>query len=346
MQVFPWSEQLAIDVGTAHVHIAVRGEGVVVREPSVVAFGDGRRQPVAVGSEARRLWERGVSEVKVVRPVRGGMVADFDAAVAMLRRFIRQALGHRPLFSPAVVAAYPAGATGVELQALRHSLAAAGAGHMTMVQKPLAASLGAGLPLHSDESYLVVDLGAGAVDIGVFSSGLVTAGQTVRYGGDDLNEALIRAVRRQQGLRITYTAAEHIKQQAGSEQRAPNSGVVPVDDVVIVEEGQRLDCYDIEVDDWVPQVLAEALEPLLDELTWVVEELPESSRRELELGGVVLTGGCTLLRGIEELFRERLQLPVTSAADPLSCTILGLETILNDLSTLSLNGRRFGTNSL
>ncbi len=345
MQLFPWGEQLAIDLGTAHVHIALKGQGVVVREPSMVAFGDGRRQPVAVGVEAWRLWERGVSEVKVVRPVRGGMIADFDAAVAMLRRFIRQALGHRPLLSPSVVVAHPAGATGVELQALRHSLTAAGAGQITMVQKPLAAGLGAGLPLHSDEGYLIVDLGAGATDIGLFSGGLVTAGQTVRYGGDNLDETLIRAIRRQQGLRITSSAAEYLKQQAGSVQQTPNPGAVPIDDVVVVDEDRRVDSYNIDVD-WVPQILVQALEPLLEELTWIVEDLPDSSRRQLELGSLVLTGGGTLLRGMDELFRERLQLPVTVAASPLSCTILGLETILNDLSALSLNGRRFGTNTL
>ncbi len=345
MRLFPWSEQLAIDVGTAHVHVAVKGEGVVVREPSTVAFSDGGHQPVAVGEEARQLWDWNVSEVKVVRPIRAGVVADFDGAVMMLRRFIRQALGHRPLFSPAVVVAHPATATGVELQALRHSLAAAGAGQMTMVQKPLAAGLGAGLPLHSEESYLVIDIGAGATDIGVFSNGLVTAGHTVRYGGDDLDEALVRAVRRRRGLRITRSAAEHIKQQTGSVDRSSNPAVVPVDDVITVEEKQHLDSYDIDIA-WVPQVLTEAFQPLIEELDWIIANLPDSSRRQVERGGMVLTGGCALLRGLDELFRERLQLPVAVAPDPLSCTILGLESILNDLGALSLNGRRFGTNNL
>lgn len=343
MRLFPWSEQLAIDVGTAHVHIAVKGEGVVVREPSMVAFSDGRHQPIAVGNDARQLWDWSVAEVKVIRPIRGGVVADFDEVVVMFRRFIRQALGHRPLFSPAVVVAHSAGATGVELQALHHSLTAAGAGQITMVQKSLAAALGAGLPLHSEESYLVVDIGAGATDIGVFSNGLVTAGHTVRYGGDDLDEALVRAARRQRGLRITHTAAEHIKQQAGSVAGASNPAVM--DNVVAVQQDQHLDSCDIDVA-WVSKVLSEALEPLLEELDWIITDLPEASRRQLELGGLVLTGGCALLRGIDELFRERLQLPVTVAADPLSCTILGLEAILNDVGGLSLNGRRFRRNTL
>lgn len=345
MQLFPWGEQLAIDIGTAHVHVAVKGEGVVVREPSMVAFSDRRRQPVAVGGEARQLWDWNVSDVKVVRPIRGGVVADFDAAVAMLRRFIRQAVGHRSLFSPGVVVASPAGATAVELQALRHSLTAAGAGHIIMVQKPLAAGLGAGVPIHSTESYLVVDIGAGATDVGVLSDGLATASQTLRYGGDDLDEALVRAVRRQRGLRIAATAAEHIKQQAGSVYRIPNNTKVPIDDVVVADEDRHLDSYDIDVG-WVPPVLAEGLEPVIEELRWLIEDLPNSSRRELELGGLVLTGGCALLHGIDELFREGLQLPVTVAADPLSCTILGLEIVLSDLTALSLNGHRFGSNAL
>lgn len=343
MALLPWGEQLAIDMGTACTQIAVKGQGVVVREPTVIAFDDGRRRPVAVGAEAQRLWERGVSAVKIVRPIRGGVIADFESAVALLRRLIRQALGHRPFFSPSAVVASPASATGVELQALDHSLGAAGIGQVTMVQKPLAAGLGAGLPLHSDESYLVVDIGAGATDIGLFSSGLVTAGHTVRCGGDDLDEAIIRAIRRDRGLRITSPAAEHIKKQVGAVHT--NNGTVSVDDVVVVDENQTVDHYDIEVD-WVPQVLADAFDPLLEELSWVVENLPDSSCRGLEVGGLVLTGGCMLLRGLDELFRERLHLPVTIAPDPLSATILGLEAILSDLPALSLNGRRFGNKPL
>ena len=345
MPLLPWGEQLAIDVGTAYTKIAVKGQGVVVREPTLIAFSDGRRRPVAVGTEAQRLWEGVVSEVKVVRPVRGGVIADFASAVALLRRLIRQALGYRPFFSPSAVVAYPATATGVELQALGHSLEAAGIGQVTMVQKPLAAGLGAGLPLHSDESYLVVDVGAGATDIGLFCSGLVTAGYTVRYGGDDVDEAIIRAIRRDRGLRITSAAAEHIKKQVGAIHRNTNNGAVSVADVVVVDEDHSVDYYDVEVD-WVPQVLADAFEPVLEELSWVVENLPDSSRRELEVGGLVLAGGCVLLRGLPDLFRERLHLPVTLAPDPLSCTILGLEAILSDLPALSLNGRRFGNKPL
>ena len=342
MPILPWTEQLAIDVGSAWVHIAVKGEGVVLREPSFVAFEPQRGKPAAVGTEARQLWERGVDSLEVVRPIRGGVVANYDATVAMMRQFIRRALGRRPLLSPLAVTAIPASATQVEERALHDALLAAGCGHIVTVQRPLALGLGCGLPLQSDDSYLLVDIGAGASDVGVFHNGLVTSGRSLHFGGDDLDEAIIRAVKQQRGIRLGYPAAEHLKREAGSVQVALHNGPVHIDDVVVVDNGQRHESFEIEVDQ-VPQILTRALQPLVEELRWLVEELPRAQMQQVAGGGVVLSGGTALLQGLCELVGTGLHLPCSVATDPISCTILGLETVLADLEALSLGGQRFSS---
>jgi len=341
MPILPWTEQLAIDLGSAWVHIVAKGEGVVLREPSFVAFEDRRHKPVAVGVEARRLWERGVDELEIVRPVQGGVVADFDAAVAMLRQFIRRALGHRPLLSPLVVVATPAGATQVEERALHNALIAAGAGHIVNVQRPLAVGLGSGLPMQSDDSYLLVDIGAGCTDVGVFHHGLVTSIRSFRFGGDDLDEAIIRTVKRQRGIRIGYPGAESLKREAGSVETALHNGPVHVDDVVMVENEQHVESYEIEVDE-VPQILTKAFAQLISELNWLIEELPRAQKQQVAGGGIVLSGGTALLEGLDQLLGSSLHLPCIVATDPISCTILGLEAVLSDIEALSLGGQRFG----
>jgi len=330
-----------MDIGSASVHIAAKGEGIVLREPSFVGFDSQHNKPIAFGSEARQLWERGVDDVEIVRPIHSSVVAEFDAAVAMLREFIRRALGHRPLFAPMVVIATPASATQVERRALHDSLHVAGAGHIVDVQRPLAVGLGADLPLQSDDSYLIVDIGAGSTNVGIFHNGLVTTTRSFRFGGNDLNEAIVRAIRRQRGIRLSVSAAEHLKREAGSIQAALANGPVHVDNVVLVNNDQHLTSYEMEAEQ-IPQILTDAFEPLLEELQWLVEELPRAQKQQLAGGGIMLSGGTALLEGLDELIASHLHLPCQVATDPISCTILGLETVLTDIEALSLGGQRFG----
>jgi len=329
-----------MDVGSASVHIAAKGKGIVVREPSFVGFDSHHTKPVAFGTEARQLWERGVDDVEIVRPIRGSVVADFDATVAMLREFIRRALGRRPLFAPMVVIATPPSATQVEGRALHDSLHVAGAGHIVDVQRPLAVGLGADLPLQSEDSYLIVDIGAGSTSSAVFHNGLVTAARSFRFGGDHLNEAIIRTIRRQRGIRLSDSAAEHLKREAGSLQTVLGNGPVHVNDVVAVTDNQQIESYEMDLEQ-VPQILTEAFEPLIEELQWLLEELPRTQTQQVVGGGVVLSGGTALLGGLDELIASRLHLPCRVASDPISCTILGLQTVLTNLEALSLGGQRF-----
>jgi rod shape-determining protein MreB len=321
------------------VHIAVPEGGVVVREPTIVAFAPHSHKPVALGREARRLWERGVTEVQIIHPVRGGVVADFDGTVALLRQLVQRALGRRPWIPPQVVVSVPADISPVAQRALFDSLHASGCGHVITVSKPLAAALGAGLTSHDEETVLVVDIGGGATDVGLFSAGLVTAARTIAWGGETLDESILRAVRRESGLKISEATAEQIKEQVSSVNGWSGAASVSVS----ASDDEALDVAPHDLDAaQVPHILAEAFETLIGELLWTVEALPRNVQHELTQGGVILTGGGALLRGVEELVRNTLHLPVAVATDPVSCTILGLEAVMRDLPALSLQGRAFG----
>jgi rod shape-determining protein MreB len=336
----PWGDELAIDLGTANTHICVKDAGVVVREPSVIAFDAGGRRPVAVGLEAKRMLERDVEGVVVVRPIRSGVVANFDAAVAMLRSFIQQALGRRPLFNPLVIISHPNEATLVEQRALVDAVRAAGGGQLLSVQRALATALGGGLQISGDASQLVIDLGAGITNVSVVAMGLATTGISIRYGGDDLDEALRRAIKRTQGIRISPASAEQVKLHVGTLLPPDQSESMRVDGVGA--NGEPAVGADISLTD-IPDLLARSLNRVVSEIAWLLEELPPRQQSEIAATGAVLTGGGALLGGIDSYFAEMLGIPVKVATDPPSCTILGLEAVLNDPHALSLGGRRFRT---
>ncbi len=338
MRLIPWKEQLAVDLGTAHVHICVKGGGVVVREPTVIAFSADRRRPVAYGSEAKQMLDREVSEVQVVRPLQGGVVADFDATVALLRHLIHQALGHRPLLAPTVVTAAPTRATQVEQRALTTALRAAGAGQVLAVPKVLAAAVGAGIAMDDPQSRLILDIGAGATDVGVVAMGTTAAGASIHFGGDDLDEAIIRFLKRRHSIQIGPARAEEVKTLAGAVAPEPagDPAAAGLEELTPNNNSGSNPSLDA-----IPELLAQAMRPAIAELQWVLESIPEKQQEEIANSDGVLIGGCALLRGLDRLLSQELALPIKTATDPGSCTILGLEAIMNDLRALTLDGRRF-----
>lgn len=337
LSLLPWKTKLAIDLGTASCHISVQDAGLVVREPTVIAFDGDRRRPIAHGGEAKQMLDREVSDVEVVRPLEGGVVADFDAAVALLRHLIHQALGHRPLLAPTVVTGEPTRATQVERRALVNVLRSAGAGEVITVPRALAAAIGAGLPMDQPECRLVVDMGAGSTDIGVVSMGMIAAGEAIHYGGDDLDEAIRRYVWRRWRVQIGAPRAEDIKIMAGALRPELVNEQVRLADVA----GDEANGDGSQKLDGIADLMRGGLKPAAAEVLWVLEGLPERQMDEITQVDAVLTGGCALLRGVTELLGAELALNFSVAPDPMSCTILGLEAILNDLDALSLDGRRF-----
>ncbi|MFQ5809191.1 MAG: rod shape-determining protein [Armatimonadota bacterium] len=333
-----WGEQVGLDLGTSHTQVCVRGQGVVVRQPTAIAYAEGKRGVYATGEEARLMEGRDIPGVRVVRPMRGGVVADFEAAADLVRQCLREALGGRPLFSPVVVAAAPTESTPVEQRALHDCLRNAGAGRVYLVPKGLAAGRGLQQPIDEAEARMIVDLGAGATDIGIMSMGAITGGRSLHYAGDDLDEALVRWVKRRNGARIGPQTAEQIKVRVSAVAPGLARQHISMDDL----QSNNGDLLDAEVPlHEVPEVLARAIAPVAGEIRWLLEELPAERRSELSANGMAITGGTALLRGLAALMEEKTGLPVTVARDPLSCTILGIESILDDLDSLSLSGRRF-----
>ncbi len=338
----PWGEEIAIDLGSANTHICVKDAGVVVREASYIAFDAGGRHPVAVGLEARRMIERDVAGVQVIRPVRGGVVADFDAAVTMLRLFVHQALGRRPIISPMMITSHPDEASQVERRALIDALRSSGGGRVLSVQRALACAIGAGIPVGGDSSRMVIDLGAGVTDIGVIAMGMATTGVTIRYGGDDLNEIIRRAVKRSQGFSINCATAEQIKLHVGTLLEESNGSSMRVE--ASIDNGGTPLSTDIDLSE-VPALLAHGLNRIIADIIWLLDELTPTQQNEIAANGAILTGGGALLEGIDAYFAQKLGIPVRVATDPLSSTILGLESVLNDPQAVSLQGRRFKATS-
>ncbi len=288
LRLLPWKTRLAVDVGTASCHISVHEAGVVVREPTVIAFDADRRRPIAYGAEAKQMLDREVTEVEVVRPLRGGVIADFDAAVLLLRHLIHQALGHRPLLAPLVVTGEPTRSTQVERRALTNVLRAAGAGEVVTVPRALAAAIGAGTPMDQPECRLVVDVGAGATDIGVISAGMIAAGEAIRFGGDDLDEAIRRYARRRYRTSIGPARAEDIKIMAGALTPEMMAEQVRLSDL----SGEETSAADAQKLEGIAELMRGALEPAVAEVLWILEDLPERQMDEIAQVESVVTGGC------------------------------------------------------
>lgn len=335
MRLLPWKNHVAVDLGTSSVHISVKDGGVVVREPTVIAFSGSRRRPVAYGAEAKQMLDREISDVEVVRPVRGGVVADFDATAALLRHLIHEALGHRPILAPTVITAEPTRGTQVERRALVTVLRAAGAGEVVVIPRALAAAVGAGLPMDQAQCRLIVDMGAGATDVGVLSAGMISEGASLHFGGDDLDEAIVRMVKRRHNQRIGMATAEDIKVMAGAAPGDPATDQLRLDDPGSAETVRGLSLAG------VPDLMVASLRPIAGEIQWMLEDLPDRQVEEIAACDAFLTGGCGRMRGAAEVLSAELALPMQTATDPMSCTILGLEAIVNDLAALSLDGRRF-----
>jgi rod shape-determining protein MreB len=317
------SQALAIDLGTSNTLYGLPGRGTICREPTVVAYregDDGSRVPVAIGTEARAMLGRAPSSVQVVRPLRDGVIADFQATEELLRYLLRRALGRKPLVGPQAVICIPFGTTEVEKRAVRECAESAGIRTVQLMWQPLAAALGAGLPLGAAEGNMVVDVGGGTTEVAVISLGGIVHSRTISAGGDRMDEAIIQLLEQQHGLLIGPCSAEEVKQRVGgafSGARQASMAVAGRD----IERGfpRRVTLRSEEV--------IEALSPLVDRIVDAIvatlERTPPELASDIVDTGVLLTGGGALLAGLEEAIGQRTQLPVVLAEDPFSTVVLG-----------------------
>jgi len=329
-----FSSDLSIDLGTANTLIYVRGQGIVLNEPSVVAVrqdrGGGARAVAAVGSEAKQMLGRTPGHMTTVRPMKDGVIADFTYTEEMLKHFIRKV--HKSRFlrpSPRVLVCVPAGSTQVERRAIKESAEEAGAREVYLIEEPMAAAIGAGLPVTEPTGSMVVDIGGGTTEVAVLSLGGIVYPRSVRVGGDKMDEAIIAYIRRNHNLLVGESSAERIKKTIASA-CAPEDG-----------EGRTMEIKGRDLMNGVPKELiiterqiAESLQEPVSAIVEAVKVALENTAPELAADivdkGIVLTGGGALLEGIDEVLRDETGLPVTVADDPLTCVALGTGRALED----------------
>lgn len=334
-----WNLDLGLDLGTSITRVYQRGVGIVLAEPSALAVSPSSGELVAVGAEAKLIADQGSAEARVVFPVSGGVVADHQAAAMMLRALIRRALGKRHLFMPRMLVAVTTGATPVERAALAHAVQAAGARRVRLVDSTLAGAIGAGLVPTDRSARLVVSMGGGATTFGVVSQGRLVWGRMVRFGGRDLDEAIRKMMRNRYGLSLAPATAEQMKLRVGAvlPQMARTRAALGGGEVY----GELFRNLEITLDG-LPDVLARALAPAINEIHWSIAEAPAEQRAEIRANGVLLIGGTALLQGIPQVMRERLGVPVMRAREPAHAVALGLGAALQDFAKLSFDGQRYG----
>ncbi|RKO65640.1 rod shape-determining protein [Desulfofundulus salinus] len=332
------NNDIGIDLGTANVLVYVKGKGIVLREPSVVAINKENAQVIAVGSEARRMLGRTPGNIVAMRPLRDGVIADYDVTEKMLRYFISRAGGKKVLFRPRVMVCIPSGVTSVEERAVRQAAIQAGARQAYVIEEPLAAALGAGLDISEPTGTMVVDIGGGTTDVAVLSLGGVVCSRSLRVGGDRFDEAIVRYVRRVFNLAIGERSGEEIKINIGS----ADPGNAPRREMEVRGRDlvSGLPRAVVITTHQVHEAISESLEAVVGAVKEVLEHTPPELAADIVDKGIVLTGGGALLHGIDTLLSRETGVPVHIAEDPLSCVALGTGRALSMLNVLSANSQR------
>ncbi|MGB5870809.1 MAG: rod shape-determining protein [Albidovulum sp.] len=320
-----FSSDMAIDLGTANTLVYVKGKGIVLNEPSVVAYHikDGKKQVLAVGEDAKLMLGRTPGSIEAIRPMREGVIADFEAAEAMIKHFIRKVHKRSSILGkPKIIVCVPHGATPVEKRAIRGSVISAGAGRAGLIAEPIAAAIGAGMPITDPTGNMVVDIGGGTTEVAVLSLGDIVYARSVRVGGDRMDEAIISYLRRQQNLLVGESTAERIKTSIGTA-RMPDDGRGAA---MHVRGRDLLNGVpkEIEINQaQIAEALSEPVQQICEAVMTALEATPPDLAADIVDRGVMLTGGGALLGELDLALREQTGLSISVADQPLNCVALG-----------------------
>ena len=328
------SADIAIDLGTANTLVYVKGKGIVLNEPSVVAIEEirGKKQVKAVGNEAKLMLGRTPGNISAIRPLSDGVIADFEIAEEMIKYFIRKVHNRRSFLSPLVIICVPSGSTAVERRAIQESADAASSGKVRLIEEPMAAAIGADLPVTEPTGSMIVDIGGGTTEVAVLSLGGIVYARSVRVGGDKMDAAIVSYIRRKHNLLVGESSAERIKKEIGSA-CPPTEG-----------EGRSVEIRGRDLMNGVPKEITiterQIAEGLADPVAQIVEAVKvalENTAPELAADivdrGIVLTGGGALLANLDQVLRDATGLPVSIAENPLACVVKGTGKALEDLPT-------------
>ena len=336
--MFHMNTDIGIDLGTANIIVFVKGRGIVLKEPSVVAMDKTSKKVIAVGSQARRMLGRTPGNIVAIRPLRDGVIADYDVTEKMLRYFIDKAVGRRLVFKPRVMVCIPSGVTGVEERAVRQAAIQAGARQAHVIEEPLAAALGAGLDISQPGGTMVVDIGGGTTDIAVLSLGGIVNSLSLRIGGDKFDEAIAKFVRREFSLAIGERTAEEIKMEVAD--AYPNGGMPRSMQVRGRDLINGLPKEVTVTSDRIYEAIKENLVSVVGAVKEILECTPPELAADIVDKGIVLTGGGALLRGLDTLISNETGLNAFLAEDPLSCVAVGTGRALTMLNVLNAQHKR------
>jgi rod shape-determining protein MreB len=331
---FAFGEDIGIDLGTASVIVFKKGSGIVLHEPSVVAIDKNTDRIIAVGEEARQMLGRTPGHIVAIRPLKEGVIADYDTTEKMLTYFIRKIMGNKLFFKPRVIVCIPTGATDVEERAVRQATISSGARQAFIIEEPLAAALGAGINISEATGNMVVDVGGGTSDIAVLSLGGLVCNDSLRIGGDKFDEAIIRYVRRIYNLMIGDRTAEEIKIRVGTayvtDDNRNRSMEVRGRDLLT---GLPKTISITSAESW--EALQEPVEAVIEGVKKVLEITPPELAADIVNNGIVMTGGGSLLDGLDVLLSKETNLPVHIAEEAICCVAMGTGKALNEMSVIS-----------
>ena len=329
-----FSSDLAIDLGTANTCVYVKGQGLVLREPSVVAVkkdSRGNKEVLAVGHDAKRMLGRVPGNIEAIRPMKDGVIADFEVTEAMLRHFIAKVHKSRRLVRPRIMICVPTGITQVEKRAVKESAQSAGAREVYLIEEPMAAAIGADLPIQDPISNMVVDIGGGTTEVAVISLAGIVYSRSVRVGGDKMDEAIMTHVKRKYNMLIGETTSEDIKIKLASAYPLAEEETMEIkgrDLVTGIPKNIPITSEEIR------KAISEQVDTIVQAVRIALEQTPPELAADIVDRGIVLTGGGALLKGLDQLLREETKLPITVVEDPLSTVVLGTGKAMDNISIL------------
>lgn len=327
----PFSRDMGIDLGTANTLVYMKGKGIIIREPSVVALKEKDRKILAVGNEAKNMIGRTPGNIKAVRPMKDGVIADFDVTETMLRHFIRKAHKRNRLVRPRIIICVPSGVTEVEKRAVIDAALQAGARSAFLIEEPMAAAIGAGLPIHEPTGNMIVDIGGGTTEVAVISLGGIVTSSSIRIGGDEMDTAIAHYIKKKYKLMIGERTAEQIKIDIGT---------ATADNEDLTKEIKGRDLVNglpktITINSQeIKDALKETVNSILDAVKRTLEKTPPELASDVMGRGIILTGGGALLHGIDKLLIDITQMPVYLADQPLDCVVNGTGNALEELDKI------------
>ncbi len=326
-----FSNDMGIDLGTASILVYLKGQEIVLREPSVVAMEKDSKQVLAIGVEAKRMLGKTPANIVAVRPLRNGVIADFEATERMIRYFIKKVHSRRSLLHPRVVIGVPSGITEVERRAVRESAEQAGAREVYLIDEPMAAAIGAGIPIQEPEGSMIVDIGGGTTEVAVISLGGMVVARSLGIAGDEMDEAIVQYFRRKYNLIIGDNTAEDVKVKIGSVYPLEKEMTMDVkgrDQVTGLPKTVKITSEEVR------SALSDPAKAIIEVVKNTLEETPAELAADLVDRGIILSGGGSLIKGLPELLAQETELPVNLADDPITCVAKGTGIYLEELDNI------------